>query len=345
MTINEMKSSFLENHQDGNYLSSTKITYECKLNVFFKYLSDKKNAIDNNFCEILESITHDDVIMSIQYYCCELSNVRHIATIECFVSALKEFFAYIKNEHHISNHYFDSLKERDLLDEKVKKVMIELKLIKTKQKEILTYQAFCRLLKQCNQYIDNISIDDIDFKQLNRTKYKTKVKLFFSSVIVKLIMIAGTKNNVINSIKFNDFEKDLNLLKINSYTFHLPNKLKKNLDKYCEFRKKLVGENKELPLFITIKSSEYGTNYSDMFCVINEVFGNTRAEPVAKYSILNMLIADIRVADIMQLTSFSSPTIEHCIEELNELDRDRLANNRSRYIDSKIRSTELFDML
>lgn len=63
---------------------------------------------------------------------------------------------------------------------------------------------------------------------------------YISSLIVKLVLAYGLKNEAIRKLKIKDYNDQLNDLIINNYRVHLPDRLAMQMKKYKEIRKRFL---------------------------------------------------------------------------------------------------------
>ncbi len=107
-----------------------------------------------------------------------------------------------------------------------------------------------KILKECDKLIDGIDIEKILRK--DRGVYSS----YISSLIVKLVLAYGLKNEAIRKLKIKDYNDQLNDLIINNYRVHLPDGLAMQMKRYKEIRqrflKKYQIESERLFLMIMI---------------------------------------------------------------------------------------------
>jgi len=346
ITINDTIVSFLSERNEGKFYDSSVTTYKRKLEVFFEYLINKCGLNDSNYEDMLRGMANDRIVKSIEYYVDEY-NIKFKVTAELFFIVIKCYFDFISTKYSLKNENFDSnqkyKKLKDLVDNRIK----EFKLDNSKQKSPIVREVFDKLNKLCNKKINTLNKDDLIKNQLvNEDSYNKPLGNFISSIIVKTIMLTGIKNQVVSRILLKDLDTTLNRLKINNYWIHLPNELGMQFKKYLDIRNDIVKDKSlEYPLFINKQGLPIGNDYTFMFEAIKLVVGNKKAECVSKFTIINMIKKGINSSIILEFTSFGLDTYLHCQELVNEEKSKEDLESKSRYLDSKIRSMEIFDKL
>lgn len=322
----------------------SRANYSRKNEVFIEYLEKECGANEKNFREILSSIGPNKILDSIEFYVHNYG-VKYKATVDNYVTALKSFFVYLSNNYNINNLTFDSSKETLNLDTMIREKAIELELNITEMKEAISEKEFEDLLKECNLIID--SYDENGY--LNDTsRYKAKTGYFLSAVMTKLVMFTGIKNKVILTINRCDYNNDLNKIKINGNWINLPDKLSYDIKKYFKVRQDILRINNiedkdSKPLFIRQCGSliERNNISRTAYKVMNKVLGTVEGESLSKYVIMNHIEAGMEILEIINLTTFSIETCMNCREQLNM----KLDNDRNRYINTRLRSSKLYEAL
>lgn len=346
MSFFEIKEDFLSNINEENFYDSSRVTYSRKINVFYEYLSEKCGVTDINYKEILSAIGEDKLLDSIEFYVTE-NNIKFKITVENYFTVIKSYFDFISKKYGLNNKYFDSTTKYSNLKDKVDKKIKSLKLEESKQKSPITKNACYKIIECCNKKIKDFNIENIDIKEMKKENSRYKdFNLFVSSFITKIIILTGIKNNVINSIKLKDYKPELNIITINGFDIHLPNKLGVQIKKYISVRDQ-ISSNKDVddPFFINKQGCGIGTNYNFAFAILKDLLNSNSAESVAKYTIIQFINKGININLVKELTGFGDDTFMHCQEIVNEEKNKEDIVAKNRYIDSKIRSLEVFDIL
>jgi hypothetical protein len=346
VTFLETKEMFLSNWKEGDFYDSSVVTYRRKMDVFFEFLTNNCGISDNNYKEILIGIGIDKISDSLKYYV-EEYGIEFKVTVGNFFTVIKCYFDFISKNYNLKNDNFDSTIKFENLKKEVQIIIKKMQLNKSEQKSPVTKSTFNKILIYCNNKIDLPSKDDllISEQKINPDNYNKPLVEFISAIITKIVMFTGVKNQVISSLKKSDYDEILNIVKVNNYWIHLPNKLGLQMKKYLDVWSDLANSKEEnFSLFINKQGIPINKNYNLMFDVLQSVMNNRIAESVAKYTIMELMKSGINISIIRNLTSFGFETCFHCQELLNE---NKEYNNISenRYIDSQIRSLEIFDLL
>lgn len=227
----------------------------------------------------------------------------------------------------------------------IKEKSIELKLNTTEMKEAISEREFKDLLKECDSAIE--SYDEYGYSN-DTSRRKGKTGYFLSAIMIKLVMFTGIKNKVILTIKKSDYNYDLNKIKINGSWINLPDKLSYDMKKYFKVRDDILKTNNihdhnSNPLFIKQCGSPIQKNNISriVYKVMQNVIGTLEGESLSKYVIMNHIEAGMDILEIINLTTFSIETCMNCREQLNM----KLDNDRNRYVNTRLRSSKLYELL
>ena len=344
MTFNDTKEQFLNNFiDDGDFYDSSLTTYKRKIEVFFEFLNLDYGVNDKNFKEVLRGIDKIAINNSIVFYVKNYS-ISFKSTIDTYVSVIKSYFDFLNKNLNIKNDNFDSAISYSEIKKSVDNKIIELGLITTEQKYPISEIAFKKILNKCDEILNNYTLEYMLDKKKNRNN--NPIQLFTSAIITKLILLTGIKNQVIDTIKLSDYDSELNIVTINNFSIHLPNGLGKQMKVYLQLRDCIViNKDKEFPLFIKKEGTSIGTAYGYAFKILNDTLGSLSAECVAKYTIMQMIKKGMNIYLIKLLTKFGIESCLQCQELVNDEKINEDITSQIRYIDSKIRSMEIYDLL
>lgn len=300
---------------------------------------------DNNYQDILRGIGNDKILSSIDYYVTEY-NIKFKVTADNYFTVIKCYFDFISEKFNVKNENFDSIQKFNELKDLVNLKIKQLGLDSSDQKSPIMNSLFEKLNAYCNEKIDTLTVDEIINNQIvDEDDYNKPLVSFISSIVVKLVMLSGVKNQVISRILYGDLDLNLNKIKINNFWIHLPDRLGMQFKKYDIIRSKIVkNDSVKYPLFINKKGDPLDSN-SVMFDSLKPIIGNKKAECVAKYTIMNMIRKGINSSIIQEFTSFGNDTFLHCQELVNEEKANEDQKSKNRYLDAKIRSIDNFDLL
>ena len=150
---------------------------------------------------------------------------------------------------------------------------------------------------------------------------------------------------MINNIKINDYNPDLNKLKINGLWVHLPDKLALQMLRYINIREKLLNGTKNDRLFVDILKNRRNLDYNKMFKVLNIFIGNNKGGAIAKYGIVQMIQSGVPSGLIKKFTGYKDVVFNHCVEIVDEQSGIVLMNEKSKLFDTTFRKQELFDIM
>lgn len=318
--------------------------YSRKVEVFIEYLENECGVNDKNYKEILNSIGPDKIVESVEFYVHKYG-IKFLATIDNYITSLKSFFAYLISEHDINNQTFDRATESSRLDEAVKEKTKELELDNSNMKEPISNELYRELLIECDRVIDVYNLGDYEAES---SSYKPKAGLFISAVAMKLVMLTGIKNRVCKTIKKNDYNFELNKIKINGYWIHLPDKLAYDMKKYYKVREEIIAQNGisdsgKYDLFIKqdgrlIEGRNISTN---IYKVMEKLNGTSEGEALCKYVIMKHIEGGMDIIEIINLTTFSIETCMHCKEQLNI----EIKDDMSKFLNAKLKKSDVYDFL
>ena len=170
-----------------------------------------------------------------------------------------------------------------------------------------------KILKECDKLIDGIDIEKILRK--DRGVYSS----YISSLIVKLVLAYGLKNEAIRKLKIKDYNDQLNDLIINNYRVHLPDGLAMQMKKYKEIRKRFLEKYQfeSERLFFDDYDIEKELDNTKMFIVLKKVMGNMQAGGVAKYAIIQLLRDGIPAYIVSDFTSYKEDVLDYCQKQVD----------------------------
>ena len=174
----------------------THMTYGKKLEVFYNYLIDEKDISEQNYISVLEQLSINDIISSINYYK-KNNNVKYQSTINNYLSVLHEFFKFLLENYKMRNECFEENSKEKVLREECDEFVKEHFSPTEKAKE-LDEKLVRELIQKCNESIsagENKCIADLRIKNGIYTEY-------VSALVVKLVLLTGLKNSKVLSLEF-----------------------------------------------------------------------------------------------------------------------------------------------
>lgn len=295
-------------------------------------------------------ITRNHLIESTIHYV-KNPNVISETGINDYIIAFVQFFDFLRKEH-IENSNITKLISID------KPTTIKKEIIEKIDKESI---------KKLNPPIKDPPINDDEFKfilsyckEIDESNYKD----FERAIIIKLLLFLGLKASKLYNLKHSDFDYDSGVLKIPSeannkgYEIHLPYSLTISLRKLKEYQTKNFIETNGL-LFLTDKEkkithtwisellSEIKNYYNAQYEIDSFIFelesekNHFTQTGLIKYSIIKMIEKGINPSVIQDFTGHGLNTYNDCQEIVNQTKLEE----KNRYLDSKLRSIETYDLL
>ncbi|MCM3390257.1 hypothetical protein M3649_19345 [Ureibacillus chungkukjangi] len=343
MSFDNTKELFLSSRTDSFFYDSSIATYKRKIDVFFEFLTEEFGVNENNYKEVLRGIDKIAITKSIDFYVKRYS-ISFKNTIDLYISVIKSYFEFLNKHLDIKNDNFDSAINLSVIKNAVDNKIVDLGLETTELKSPITEQAFSKILNKCHQILNGYNLK---FLLENKGKpRKNPVQIFTSAIVTKLVMLTGIKNQVIDTIKLKDYDSELNIIKVNNFSIHLPNNLGIQMKLYLELRNCIAKSNDgNYPLFVKRDGTSIGNAYEYIFKVLRDTLGSASAECVAKYTIMQMIKKGMNLYLIKMLTKFGIDSCLHCQELVNDEKTNEDITSQNRYIDSKIRSMDVFDIL
>lgn len=334
MTSGEMILRFLDEKEDGKFQDTTKVTYHRKLKIFYEAIKLNEEVSESKTIDILESMNENVLLKAIEHYI-QTCNIRFEVTVDCYFAVIKSFYEYLYKNDIIKANFFDSDKIVGKLKNEIEKKYKEYELLKKKEKSPITEEVFQKLCDSCNEKISSYVA--------NNGIYNPALSYFISAIIIKLIMLTGVKNKIISEIKYKDFDRELNKIKINGFWIYMPDDLARQMKNYIDIRNKIVSShNEEFSLFIDTKGNNIGSKYWLMFKILKDLTGETIGESISKYTIMKMIAADIEPLVILKFTGISISTYIYCCEMNNEESEFGTINGA---LDSKMRTLDIWKHL
>jgi len=318
----------------------TYLTYRRKIEVFQEFLETRLNANDSNYPQILVGLRNEDVIASVEFYV-ENYGIRYKATTDAYFVILGVFFKFLWDLHGIQNEWFgNTIRKQQLKDSYEALVGKKLKLTATEQVMPPTDEQITELTHLCDRMIDQATPESVVGGQYNGTYAK-----YISSLIVKLTLLFGCKNQVIDNLPLQAFDLLTRRMTINGYSVHLPDKLALQMQQYVtEVRPKLVEQYPNDRLFVGFKIDAHVDN-TQKYAVLDPVLHHIQGTAIAKYAIIQMIRERIPSSLIMEFTGCSTTIYQHCNELVeDESDTTRRAD-KSRLLDRAFRNLHIFDVL
>lgn len=334
--VDEIKE-FLDMQKKETGEATTK-TYKSKIYAFYEFVSLELREMDVTYICFLNVMDKDKLLQSVEYYV-KVGNLKSRAAVDIYFSVIGNFYKFLSKKYGKTNDYFqDSIKNQEFKDAFERKIK-ELDLRDSDTQEPIGREMAEKILKECDKLIDGIDIEKILRK--DRGVYSS----YISSLIVKLVLAYGLKNEAIRKLKIKDYNDQLNDLIINNYRVHLPDGLAMQMKKYKEIRKRFLEKYQfqSERLFFDDYDIEKELDNTKMFIVLKKVMGNMQAGGVAKYAIIQLLRDGIPAYIVSDFTSYKEDVLDYCQEQVDAERGLSLLSEKSRILDSVLRKSDFFN--
>lgn len=197
---------------------------------------------------------------------------------------------------------------------------------------MIDYDEAKMILEECDKNIENLDVEKILNAQ--HGVYSN----YISSLIVKLVLAYGLKNDTIRKMEITDYDENLNCIIINGYKVHLPDGLAMQMKKYKEIRKRFLEKYgiKSKRLFFDNNDVDKKLDNTKMFTVLKKVIGNVQAEEVAKYAIVQLLQNGVPDYIISDFTGYKKDIMEYCQNIIDKNSGMNLLENQCKILDAAL---------
>ncbi len=328
---------FLDVQREEKGIATEKI-YRGKIYAFYEFVSLELREMDVTYMYFLNMMDKDSLLKGVEYYV-KAGNLKSRAAVDVFYSVLGNFYKYLLNKYGKTNDYFQESRKKAEFKEAYEKKIKELHLRNSDTEEPIEEEIAKKILKECDELINCVDIERILRKE------KGVYSNYISSLMVKLVLLYGLKNEAIRGLKIKDYNDQLNDLIINNYRVRLPDGLAIQMKKYKEIRRRFLEkyEIESERLFFDDYNSEKELDNTKMFIVLKKVTGNMQARGVAKYAIIQLLREGIPAYIISDFTSYKEDVLDYCQEQVDAERGLSLLSEKSRVLDSALRKNDLFD--
>lgn len=313
--------------------------YKQCMNVFKGYLIEKK--VLSVLRTYFQGIRSDDLVDSLEYYVVH-NNVTSFGAANVYAACIQEYFKFIiarglvKNDELMAEFAYP-IDDKKSCRNKINSYLSKEPRIKASmQFEPVTEEEAKDIIDECNLIIERLN----NIEKVTRTQ-KDYNKLR-SSIILKIMLLTGITYRCLIKIKVDSLDLKHGQITINGLTFHLPNKLIDDLVFYKDVREKIVNEsNNTQTLFVESSGceiSELTSTTSGFLCTLT---GRKDLNGVIKYGIINLIRNGVNQSIIEKLTEVGKSIYNDCQKQVNST----MDYKASRYLDSKIRDINIFDLL
>lgn len=317
---------------------ATANTYRSKIYAFYEFVSLELRDTDATYIYFLNVMDKDKLLQGVEYYV-KAGNLKSRAAVDIYFSVLGNFYKFLSKKYGKTNDYFQDNIKKEEFKEAFEKKIRELHLRNSDTQEPIGREVAKRILQECDRLIDGIDIEKLLRKE------KGVYSNYVSSLIIKLVLLYGLKNEAIRKLKIKDYNDQLNDLIINNYRVHLPDGLAIQMKKYKEIRKRFLEKHEieSKRLFFDDYDVDKELDNTKMYIVLKKVLGNMQAGGVAKYAIIQLLRDGIPAYIISDFTNYKEDVLDYCQEQVDAERGLSLLSEKSRLLDSALRKNNLFD--
>ena len=338
MSLKDTIEKFLETISE----SSVSI-YRSKIEVFHNFLIVEKGITNKSYQSYLEAMKINEIEESLNYFI-ESNQIKSQSITWNFISVVKRYFGFIyvlgiKNDNLIKAFGL-SVSNPDSFQFKLnEKILNDPRLEKKNVKSEISWEEAQILISECDQRMKELKDEN---KILDYNKNAYKYKDYMSSIIIKLILFTGLTYQEVPKIEYGNVNRINNTISINGYCVHLPNRLSEQLTYYIELRNEMNKSSKLTePLFILDDGTKLRKQTSLVAETLKEYTGRSDLTGIVKFAVIEMIKKGVNQSIIQDFTKVGDKNYQYCQKQVNQSKNPSV----SRYLDSKLRSIEIFDML
>lgn len=281
------------------------------------------------------------IIESLNFYIRE-NGLTSINTARRYSSCVGEFLRYVIHHNIIENRELEmelgapAYNEKSFTFKINNYVSQDERLKETEGFIALNNTDRDSLIAECD---NTLKSEEIFEKAIKQQKYYNK---FRSALILKLTLLTGITYKILREVRQNDLNLKHNLITINDLMIRLPINLSENFDRYENINCKIDPSslNRDF-LFIEYSRSVISNTTATTSGFLKGILGRGDLNGVIKHTIIEMIKKGVNESIIRKFTGIGSKTYDECQDYVNSLYQIKT----NRYLDSKIRSLEIFDLL
>lgn len=336
MTLRRTFDLFLESVSE-----KSKDVYSGKINCFYNFLVEKKGITDGSFQSYLSSMRDIEILESLQDYI-DKNELTKISVALHYISVVRRYFNFlyglqIENNNLLRNFSLEK-RHNDSFTNKLREfIKNNNRLTDIGTKSALTLDEVKLLLIECDQEIEDVLRDRqiALFSNINKTTYNN----IMSAVALKLIVFTGIKFNILNTIRIGDLNISHNTICINNFTIHLPDNLADQFENFLSIRKSILSESDVL--FIKYEGDILGRSCSILSERLQQYIGRQDTTGITKFGVIEMIKKGVNQSILQEFTGVGMDIFKDCQRQVNG-EKNKYG---SRYLDSKLRSLEINDLL
>jgi integrase len=345
MELQKLIDQYLKFIKESSYSERTILRYEYLLGIFYDYMIYKNKINSSTLISYLNGITPEDILSSTNYYISKGTVSED--TISMYISVIREFFRYIKNELNIGNDnllksFGLSKKDKNSFSYKFKSFtqeQLHKGIIKSSKQGVpFTDEQVKLIVQYCNE---NLNTSKVGKNVSEENCYNRYVK----SLAIKLIAYLGVSIDVLNAIEVQHLNLQYGTIIMSNYQFHLPYWLRQQLELFYKeilqnrtlsspllalYDRKVFPQPSVLGGFINNRL-KYETDIQNPYSIIS----------LSKYAIIQLIDSGLDRDMIIEITGYKDDIYDSCKQLVDKVD----INVKSKQIDAVLKQLPSYDFL
>lgn len=322
MNFIKISNDFLLNYGD----------YRNDVNNFIYYLSEEMKIDLNSESNwvTFQGIDVKFLLNSLKYNVEVRKVYKSKNSAKKYSTAIAQLFNYIRTETDIENpNLFASISYNRSRENTYMKKMMQYIEESDYLEGNIEQDALTR-----NQAYDLLNWSDEQLKDEILWDKDGEFRKAMAALGIKFMLIYGITYRELRKIRWNQYDKKRNYIKINNYDLRLPVGLAEQMKRIEEYIK---CKNNNLPefIFVDVKYQQWGetTSSSGIPDYLYMIINLTSVTSIIKYGISQMIQTGLSDSVIKKLTGASDKIIRNCVKE---------DDKTSRMINSKLVNVELY---
>lgn len=316
--------------------------YDIIMNYFNEFVIKVKKINHSTIKNVFQGIRAEFLIESLDWYS-NSKSAKSFGACNKFASCIKEYFVYIIDNEYIENQELIAEFGYPTYSDKSFRYKVNNYLANNENiskgdgSDIFDLDTIKDLISDCDRTMnDDYILTRLDKMQMYYNKFR-------SALIIKLIVYTGVAYRILPTIGYNDIDTMHCSITINGLTVRLPNNLTDQFRKYLDIRKSLLDKHhkKSNYLFIEFNENNLSSKTTTVSSFLKDLTGRGDLNGIIKFSVTNMIKRGINQSIIMKFTSVGDTIYNWCQNEVNT----HMDLKSSKYLDSKLRGLDVFDLL
>jgi hypothetical protein len=347
MDVYKLIQEFLETQkEERDFEPRSIVRYEQLLLVYNEFLVEEIRLNSNRLKAYLNGVTPVELFDALNYYI-RTRSITSEDTADFFISVLKAFFQFLRRTNNIESDsitvafglgpqdpnsfiYSYNLYIKQLIHDKI--------IIFKKSGRPLMENEVKMLVTYCDECIEKYDLEQI-------LADKNKYNRYVSAIMIKIIIYCGISERVLSKVEVDDIDLSIGRIKISNIMLQLPYNLRTQMEKYLYLRHTRSSEGNRLFVDFNNKDTDgrgkLGNFIYNRLRTAKTLEKKSSVICVAKYALIEMIRNGMNQNIIQSLTGFQNDVFAPCQEFVN-LDKNE---ERSKYVNKKLKTMELYDIL